>query len=236
MMSSLADKQLLAGLNESQVNLLSEECILIDEMDQVTGKATKMDCHLMKNINTGLLHRAFSLFLFNKNGEMLLQQRSNEKITYPNHYTNTCCSHPLSSVAELDEENAIGVKRAAQRRVKQELGIVPEQLLLDDIHYITRIHYLAANVPTDGKWGEHEIDYVLFAQCNVDLDPNRNEVQSTKYLDQKGLKELLATAEDRGILLTPWFRLIAENFLFQWWDNLHCLPTQYDHKTIYRLL
>lgn len=234
--SSVSDQQLLAGLNEAQVKLLAEQCILVDEMDKVTGTASKMDCHLMQNINTGLLHRAFSLFLFNKSGEMLLQQRSTSKITYPDHFTNACCSHPLYTPRELEQDNAIGVRRAAQRRVKQELGITPEQIPLKAIHYVTRVHYLAANVPRDGKWGEHEIDYVLFAQCNVDLEPNPNEVKSTKYLDKKGMKDFLATADDRGILLTPWFRLIADNFLFQWWDNLQSLSTQFDHKTIYRLL
>ncbi|XP_029642170.1 isopentenyl-diphosphate Delta-isomerase 1 isoform X1 [Octopus sinensis] len=225
----------LANLDPTQAKLMSEECILVDEMDRVLDKATKQECHLMANINKGMLHRAFSVFLFNTNGELLLQQRSSKKITYPNHITNTCCSHPLFKEAELEESNAIGVRRAAQRKLQHELGIPPEQVPLEDIHYITRMHYKAGNVPLDGKWGEHEIDYVLFIKKNVDLNLNPNEVKSTMYLNCDGVKDLMKNFKDRGILLTPWFQLIVDNFLYQWWDNLQCLNTQYDHKTIYRL-
>lgn len=76
----------------------------------------------------GLLHRAFSVFLFNTENKLLLQQRSNAKITFPDCFTNTCCSHPLSHPLELEENDAIGVRRAAQRRMKAELGIPMEQV------------------------------------------------------------------------------------------------------------
>ena len=62
----------------------------------------------MENINKGMLHRAFSVFLFNSRGELLLQQRADEKITFPGHFTNTCCSHPLFIASELEDEGAIG--------------------------------------------------------------------------------------------------------------------------------
>jgi isopentenyl-diphosphate delta-isomerase len=62
----------------------------------------------MTNINKGMLHRAFSVFLFNSKGELLLQQRASEKITFPDYWTNTCCSHPLYTPDELPEENNIG--------------------------------------------------------------------------------------------------------------------------------
>lgn len=112
--------------------------------------------HLMTNIDKGLLHRAFSVFLFDSNNRLLLQQRASEKITFPDMWTNTCCSHPLGvpgeTGAELDAA-VLGVKRAAQRKLEQELGIKPEQVPLDKFEYFTRIHYKA---PSDGKWGEHE--------------------------------------------------------------------------------
>lgn len=62
----------------------------------------------MTNINQGMLHRAFSVFLFNSKGELLLQQRAPEKITFPEYWTNTCCSHPLYNPDELPEENQLG--------------------------------------------------------------------------------------------------------------------------------
>lgn len=116
----------------------------------------------MTNIDKGLLHRAFSVFLFNDKNELLLQQRASEKITFPDMWTNTCCSHPLmipgetgSNLAECIE----GVKRAAQRKLDHELGIKKEQVPIEDFHFLTRIHYKA---PSDGKWGEHESTFHLY--------------------------------------------------------------------------
>lgn len=94
----------LAAADDVQRELMAEMVILVDENDNQTGKATKKDSHLMVNINAGrALHRAFSVFLFNTKGELLLQQRSDEKITFPGYWTNTCCSHPLDC-AKYPEE------------------------------------------------------------------------------------------------------------------------------------
>ncbi|KAJ0753528.1 putative isopentenyl-diphosphate Delta-isomerase [Helianthus annuus] len=87
-----------------------------------------------------LLHRAFS-------------QRSTTKVTFPLVWTNTCCSHPLYRESELIENNYLGVKNAAQRRLLDELGIPSEQLPVDEFIPLSRILYKA---PSDGKWGEHE--------------------------------------------------------------------------------
>lgn len=110
----------------------------------------------MKNINEGLLHRAFSVFLFDSHNRLLLQQRASEKITFPDMWTNTCCSHPLGIPGETGSElsEAVqGVRRAAQRKLNQELGIKAAQVPLEHFRFLTRIHYKA---PSDGKWGEHE--------------------------------------------------------------------------------
>ena len=75
---------LVAGLDKTQVDLLDkDQCILIDNDDVAVGVASKKECHLLKNIESGMLHRAFSVFLFNTKGELLLQQRADAKITYP---------------------------------------------------------------------------------------------------------------------------------------------------------
>lgn len=120
----------LKSLDAEQVKLLEEQCILVNEKDEVIGCETKHKCHLNENIDQGLLHRAFSCFLFNSKGELLLQQRSMAKITFPGYFTNTCCSHPLynPNYNELETENFLGVKRAAQRKLFHELGIVAEQV------------------------------------------------------------------------------------------------------------
>lgn len=110
----------------------------------------------MTNIEQGLLHRAFSVFLFNSQNQLLLQQRAAEKITFPGMWTNTCCSHPLGVPGETGsslEEAVQGVRRAAQRKLDHELGIKKAQVPVEKFRFLTRIHYMA---PSDGKWGEHE--------------------------------------------------------------------------------
>jgi len=113
----------------------------------------------MTNIDKGLLHRAFSVFLFDESNRLLLQQRASEKITFPDMWTNTCCSHPLGVTGETGApltESVEGVKRAAQRKLDHELGIAKEQVPLELFRFLTRIHYKA---PSDGKWGEHESEF-----------------------------------------------------------------------------
>ena len=109
----------------------------------------------MENINKGLLHRAFSVFVFRPlDGRLLLQQRASEKITFPDMWTNTCCSHPLDDFDEEKiEKEQLGVRIAASRKLEHELGIPQSQTPVDEFQYLTRIHYLA---PSSGLWGEHE--------------------------------------------------------------------------------
>jgi isopentenyl-diphosphate delta-isomerase len=207
----------LAGYDEEQIRLMDEMCIVLDDDDIPIGSGSKKMCHLMENINKGLLHRAFSVFLFDSQNRLLLQQRASEKITFPDLWTNTCCSHPLGIPGETGstlDAAVMGVKRAAQRKLDQELGIKAAQVPINDFQFLTRIHYLA---PSDGKWGEHEVDYILFIKADVDLDINPNEVQATKYVSPDDLKEMFKQSE---LKFTPWFKLICESMLFEWWQNL----------------
>lgn len=207
----------LDGYDDEQVRLMEEVCIVLDNDDKPIGSASKKTCHLMSNIDKGLLHRAFSVFLFDSNNRLLLQQRATEKITFPDMWTNTCCSHPLGipgeTGAELDAA-VLGVKRAAQRKLNHELGIKAEQVPLDKFEFFTRIHYKA---PSDGKWGEHEVDYILFIQADVDLEPSPNEVRDTCYVSADELKAMF---EKPGLTFTPWFKLICNSMLFEWWSHL----------------
>ncbi|KAI0932172.1 hypothetical protein AcW2_000869 [Taiwanofungus camphoratus] len=206
----------LSKYDAEQSRLMDERCILVDEQDRPLGAADKKTCHLMENINKGLLHRAFSAFVFRPDdGKLLLQQRATEKITFPDMWTNTCCSHPLDDFEEEKvEENQLGVKVAASRKLEHELGIPQSQSPVDQFQYLTRIHYLA---PSNGLWGEHEIDYILFLTANVTVKPNLNEIRDYKYVDKA---ELQAMFEDPANSFTPWFKLIARDFLFGWWDEL----------------
>ena len=116
--------------SRSQVELLKEQCIVVDEEDRMVGARSKKECHLNANISAGLLHRAFSVFLFDSRSRLLVQQRAREKITFPAMFTNTCCSHPLYREEEMEEEGGRGVLRAAQRKLQHELGIPEEQVTL----------------------------------------------------------------------------------------------------------
>jgi len=217
----------LAGYDAEQIRLMDEVCIVLDTSDNPIGSASKKACHLMSNINAGLLHRAFSVFLFDpKSKKLLLQQRAAEKITFPNMWTNTCCSHPLAHPAEAGTgdlvSNVEGAKRAAQRKLGHELGIRAEQVPIEGFEFLTRIHYLA---PSDGKWGEHEIDYILFIEAEVEVEVNVNEVQDTKWVDAAELRQMFkgvegAAGKEQGVKYTPWFRLICEGMLFEWWEAL----------------
>ncbi|XP_003748556.1 isopentenyl-diphosphate Delta-isomerase 1 [Galendromus occidentalis] len=224
---------MLDDLDPFQVQLLKEECILVDENDKAVGSGSKKDCHLMSNINKGWLHRAFSVFLFNSKGELLIQQRSDAKITFPGQYTNSCCSHPLAVPSEHTEDPVLGVKRAAQRRIFAELGIPADELPLECFQYITRIKYIAAS---DGMWGEHEVDYILFVKKDIKvMKPDPNEIKSIRYLKREDLKNFANEIENRGEKLTPWFKLIMNTFLEEWWSNLDNLKKFESHDKIHKL-
>jgi isopentenyl-diphosphate delta-isomerase len=233
------DSDVFEGHDEEQIRLMDELCIVLDYDDKPLGAGTKKLCHLMEHINAGLLHRAFSVFLFNENNELLIQQRADEKITFPGMWTNTCCSHPLAVQSELganiyELDSAIeGVKLAAQRKLEHELGIPNEQVIIKDFNYLTRIHYKSSSGNEDSKWGEHEIDYILVLKAkNVSIEANLNEVKDYKYVTVDELKEMF---KDPALVFTPWFKLICQTFLFKWWDNLDDLSSFKDDK-IHRLL
>lgn len=118
----------------TQIEQMNDEIILVDQDDNILGAASKRECHArVANQNdelnltaNGMLHRAFSVFLFNSRNELLLQQRSATKITFPNYYTNSCCSHPRFNDEEMNIES--GIKVAAQRRMDFELGVQKAQV------------------------------------------------------------------------------------------------------------
>jgi len=224
----------LSGVDDEQARLMEEVCIVVDEDDVVIGSASKKTCHLTRNIDAGLLHRAFSVFLFDPDTKkLLLQQRASEKITFPDMWTNTCCSHPLAVSGESGatglDAAILGAKRAGQRKLDQELGIPARQVPLKQFHFLTRIHYKA---PSSGVWGEHEIDYILFTQQKVDLHINPNEVQAVRYVSPEELREMLL---DPSLLFTPWFKLICQSYLFTWWEHLDDLTPYVNLKSVERM-
>uniref|UniRef100_A0A7S1ZYJ9 Nudix hydrolase domain-containing protein n=1 Tax=Trieres chinensis TaxID=1514140 RepID=A0A7S1ZYJ9_TRICV len=116
-----------------------------------------------------------------------------------------------------------GIKHAAIRKLKHELGIEKSEVPHSDFRFLTRFHYWAADTVTYGKeapWGEHEIDYVLFIKCDGDgppLDLNTDEVDDYKYVTSS---ELQAMMKNSAYLWSPWFCGIMERGGFEWWENM----------------
>uniref|UniRef100_A0A2K5YM12 Isopentenyl-diphosphate delta isomerase 2 n=1 Tax=Mandrillus leucophaeus TaxID=9568 RepID=A0A2K5YM12_MANLE len=126
------------------------------------------------------------------------------------YFTDSRCSHPLYNPAELEENDAIGVRRAAQRHLQAELGIPGEQISPEDIVFMTIYHHKAKS---DRIWGEHDICYLLLVRKNVTVNLDPSEKKSILYLSQEELRE-------GEVKVTPWLRTIAEKFLYRWWPHL----------------
>lgn len=147
-------------------------------------------------------------------------------------YTNSCCSHPLNVPEESDEAYHVGIRRAARRRLQIELGIDPESIELSDFKLLTRIVYGA---PSDAKWGEHEVDYILFLRKDVAMKPNPNEVSRTAFVSLSGFQEFQGYLEKNNIPFTPWFKLILNSHLIGWWKQIENLDSLEYDPTIHRL-
>ena len=224
-----------AGYDSIQVELMQERIIVVDENDKPLRAGTKEECHVNDGSDNILLHRAFSVFLFDPaTNKLLLQKRASSKITFPDFWANTCCSHPLYEPWEMEVKDHLGVKRAAIRKMDQELGIPKEQLPIDKFKYVGTIQYLA---PGQDGWGEHEIDHVLVIRTPVTPSPNPNEVGESRWFDEKELAEFIASSKrPGGPKVSPWFAKLQERFLPGWWKALRenkLVPSQ--DLTIHRL-
>ena len=202
--------EVLAGSDSIQESLMAEAVIQVTENDEVVGPISQLDSHH----GDGKYHRAFSVMLFDSSGRLLLQRRASHKITFPDVWANSCCSHPLHSEEEMELKNALGVKRAAVRKLEQELGIHPSQVPIDKFDFVTKMRYQARQ---DEDWIEREIDHCLVIHADVDVNPNPNEVSEIKWVSQADLEEMLVAEDDENVI-APWFRCIAARIMNDdWW-------------------
>ena len=196
----------LDGLDSSQAEMMEELVLCLDSDDNVIDSSSKFTTHH----GEGILHRAFSVLIFDIEGRLLVQQRSSDKITFPAVWANSCCSHPLDIDGEND--NPIeGVKEAARRKLDQELGI--PRTITDDwkFNHIGRFEYKCR---WDSDWVEHEIDHVLIVEADCEVDFNRNEIQSVDWLDNDSLIRMMERkGRWKSQLIAPWFEAIFNNFL-----------------------
>lgn len=175
----------------------SEELILVDANDREIGHETKSVCH----DGEGILHRAFSVFVFNTSGELLLQQRDGSKRLWPEIWANSCCSHPRRGESLED---------AVHRRLQHELGIDC------DLTYVFKFEYHARY----GDLGsEHELCSVFVGTSDELPTVNPTEVAQWRYISPEQLDHELA--EDGGIF-SPWLKLEWERFRGEY---SHALPT-----------
>jgi isopentenyl-diphosphate Delta-isomerase len=177
---------------EEVVSYASEELILVDELDREIGARSKSECHL----GAGILHRAFSIFVFNSRNELLLQKRSVGKPLWPDYWSNTCCSHPRRG--ETMEE-------AVARRLEQELGFECP------LEYLYKFKYHAQY----GAVGaEHEYCWVYYGRYDGPVDVNVSEIADWRFVGVDQLEEELSLHPER---FTPWFKMewahIRNNFL-----------------------
>lgn len=241
----------------SQEDFMREDrCVVVDYLDEVIGHDNKYNCHkFAPGQPRGILHRAFSVMLFDDEGRLLLQQRAGTKITFPGVWTNTCCSHPLHGMSppevdspeEIASGNPQGIKAAAIRKLGHELGIPKSELDLQRFKFMTRVHYWAADAVTYGSespWGEHEIDHLLLYRLRagekLTIKENPEEVRAYRWISLDELKEALSGSgklASQMPLWSPWFRIIVQRFLEPWWKDLNTALTTdkyVDFKTIHR--
>lgn len=120
--------------------------------------------------------------------------------------------------------------RFFQRHIPSLKSVFLWKVRPENFHYLTRIHYIDRG---DGVWGEHEIDYILFLQKNVDVKPNPDEVSEVRWVKRANLDDEIGKLKQP---LTPWFELILKSGkLRQWWESLNSLKDCEDYKTIHKL-
>lgn len=225
-------KLAVKDLDPKQVEFYhSEQLIMVDDQDRVIGPISKGESHAIETVQRGIYHRALSLLVFDEQDRFLLTQRSSGKITFPNYFTNACCSHPLFNEPELEDDGqALGVKRATMRRSQFELGTKPDAFDIDDLNYVNRIIYRAES--DGGCWGEAEVDYIFILRKNIELKPNPDEVQSYRYVTRSEMRYILDNPIQTKLKITPWVRLLSKELLFKYWDNLDRLGSIADPERI----
>lgn len=157
------------------------EVILVNENDEVIGSMEKIEAH-----QKAILHRAFSIFIFNEKGEMLLQQRASNKYHSPNLWTNTCCSHPMPGEITID---------AAHRRLVEEMGFD------SNLDFAFSFTYKAE---FDNGLFEHEFDHVFIGKFNGTIDINSNEVKDFCFMTVQAIADSLQNHQHK---YTAWFKI-----------------------------
>ncbi|MFT4801045.1 MAG: isopentenyl-diphosphate delta-isomerase [Flavobacteriaceae bacterium] len=166
--------------------MIEEQVILVNEKDEQIGLMPKQEAH-----ERAILHRAFSVFVFNDKNELMLQQRALDKYHSPGLWTNTCCSHQRNGESNID---------AGVRRLKEEMGFVTQ--LSETTSFIYR-------APFDNGLTEYEYDHILVGKFNNEPIINIEEVASWKWMLLSDVKNDIAANPNN---YTAWFKIIFDKF------------------------
>ena len=172
----------------------TQEVILVTEKDEVLGSMEKMLAH-----KQGVLHRAFSIFIFDKKGQMLLQQRASGKYHGSGLWSNTCCSHPYP-----DEET----EKAAQRRLQEEMGFSTP---------LEKIFEFVYKAEVENNLVEHEYDHVFTGIYEGPILTNKTEVEDYCYEEMERIKWAINEKPEK---FTTWFK-IAFPTIETWWQQTY---------------
>lgn len=163
---------------------MAEYILTVDEQDRETGYMEKMEVH-----KKGVLHRAFSVMIFNNEGEVLLQKRARKKYHSPGLWSNSCCSH---------QREGETLTEAVSRRIKEELGIICD--IKEEFKFKYRVEF-------DNGLIEHELDHVFIGHCNGNVYPNEDEVEEIRWATlDKLYKEMSEHPEN----FTYWFIILMK--------------------------
>ncbi len=165
---------------------MKEKVILVNENDEQLGLMEKMEAH-----QKAVLHRAFSVFVFNKKGELMLQQRALDKYHSPGLWTNTCCSHQRNGETNI---------QAGKRRLREEMGF--ECSLRELFSFVYK-------APFDNGLTEHELDHVMVGHYDGDPVINPAEVASFKWMRTEDVKRDI---REQPELYTEWFKIIFKEY------------------------
>ena len=166
--------------------MAEEKVILVNEKDEQIGLMPKMEAH-----EKAVLHRAFSVFVFNKKNELMLQQRALSKYHSPGLWTNTCCSHQRDGESNL---------KAGKRRLQEEMGFITP------LEEKTSFIYKA---PFDNGLTEHELDHIMVGYYEGVPKINKDEVEAWKWMPLEDVKKDI---NERPELYTAWFKIIFDKF------------------------
>ncbi len=161
---------------------MEEQVVLVDTQDNAIGLMPKMEAH-----EKAVLHRAFSVFVFNDKGELMLQQRAATKYHSPLLWTNTCCSHQRDGETNIE---------AGKRRLQEEMGFVTE---------LEEVFWFVYKAPFDNGLTEHELDHVMVGKYNEVPLINTEEVENYKWMPLDAVKKDI---EKQPEIYTAWFKII----------------------------